>query len=166
MGQITCFQLVPIIRLPLYVPSSSTLLRSTFRLRSPALKPFWLGLTGSDCDQLFSALFRRFFCHASREYRRHLALCRRVYGGSGDDAAAAAAAAPGNQQLLLPLRGVVPAFLLHLTSLARTLSRGQASCLLSVREESRGRRKKLVVQVRIPVIMAQNVFFFIASIAA
>ncbi len=50
----------------------------------------------------------------------------------------------------------MPAYLLHLTSLARALGRGQASCLFSLREEEKDRggegggggRSKIVVQVR------------------
>ncbi len=131
---------------------------SSSPLRSPALKPFWLGLNGSDCDALFSSLFRRFFCHASREYRRQVTRCRRLH--RGDD---------GGHPL--GLRGVVPAYLLHLTSLSRSLSRGQASCLLSIREERerkrRGRRQrsrnKIVVQVGSELVVLKLVLYSLVS---
>jgi hypothetical protein len=43
-----------------------------FSFRSPALKPFWRYLTGTDAEQLFSALFRRLFDESSEHYRRAL----------------------------------------------------------------------------------------------
>lgn len=38
-------------------------------LRSPALKPFWRHLVGTDAENLFSSLFKRLFCDSSAHYR-------------------------------------------------------------------------------------------------
>ena len=37
--------------------------------RSPALKPFWRHLAGTDAESLFSSLFKRLFCDSSAQYR-------------------------------------------------------------------------------------------------
>eukprot|EP00095_Tigriopus_kingsejongensis_P008944 snap_masked-scaffold199_size265817-processed-gene-1.11 protein:Tk08944 transcript:snap_masked-scaffold199_size265817-processed-gene-1.11-mRNA-1 annotation:"maturase k" len=86
--------------------------------RSPALKPLWISLSGSDADQLFSRLFRKLFCFNSREYKKALrsACARKATTGKGQGG----------------LANVVPAYLLHLTSLSSTLTESQGSCLVSL----------------------------------
>ena len=64
--------------------------------RSPALKPLWLSLGGSDAETLFSGLFRKFFCHDSRDYFAGLSAAKETH-----------------------LDGkVIPAYLLHIKDLA------------------------------------------------
>ena len=73
--------------------------------RSPALKPLWLSLAGSDAETLFSGLFRKFFCHASRDYFAGLSAAKETH-----------------------LDGkVVPAYLLHIKDLAIALRYGKSN---------------------------------------
>ena len=53
----------PLDRTTLYSVSDS------LSFRSPALKPFWRHLVGTDAENLFSSLFKRLFCDSSAHYR-------------------------------------------------------------------------------------------------
>ena len=68
----------------------------------------WLSLGGSDAETLFSGLFRKFFCHNSKEYFAAL----KVVQGKG-----------GGQK-------VVPAYLLHIKDLAIGLQRHLYSSII------------------------------------
>ena len=68
------------------------------------MKPLWLSLAGSDAETLFSGLFRKFFCHASRDYFAGLSAAKETH-----------------------LDGkVVPAYLLHIKDLAIALRYGKS----------------------------------------
>ena len=66
----------------------------------------WLSLGGSDAETLFSGLFRKFFCHNSKEYFAAL----KVVQGKGQK--------------------VVPAYLLHIKDLAIGLQRHLHSSII------------------------------------
>ena len=74
--------------------------------RSPALKPLWLSLSGSDTEVLFSSLFRKFFCHESRQYLTALSVAK------------------ANRDKVLP------AFLWHIKELASGLQQPKDSSLI------------------------------------
>ena len=75
--------------------------------RSPALKPLWLSLSGSDTESLFSSLFRKFFCNESRLYLKALAVAKKTNRDK-----------------------VIPAFLWHIKELAFSLQQPQHSSLI------------------------------------
>lgn len=74
--------------------------------RSPALKPLWLALGGSDAEALYSGLFRKFFCHGSKDYFVALDIAKKTH------------------------RQVVPAYLLHIKDLALGLGQHRNSSLI------------------------------------
>ena len=78
--------------------------------RSPALKPLWLSLGGSDVESLFSGLFRKFFCHNSKEYFAALKVSQESSGYQH--------------------QRVVPAYLLHIKDLALGLQRHLHSSII------------------------------------
>ena len=78
-----------------------------FLCRSPALKPLWLSLSGSDTESLFSSLFRKFFCNESRLYLKALAVAKKTNRDK-----------------------VIPAFLWHIKELAFSLQQPQHSSLI------------------------------------
>ena len=72
------------------------------------MKPLWLSLGGSDAETLFSGLFRKFFCHASRDYFTGLAAAKETH-----------------------LDGkVIPAYLLHIKDLAIALGLQRNSSII------------------------------------
>ena len=78
-----------------------------FQTRSPALKPLWISLGGSDAETLFSGLFRKFFCHASRDYFAGLSAAKETLH-----------------------QKVVPAYLLHIKDLALGLGLQRHSSII------------------------------------
>ena len=111
--------------------------------RSPALKPLWLSLSGSDADALFSRLFRKFFCVSAREYRRALRATKNriALEARARKDRAAAASERDRDPSLADSEVFVPAYLLHLTTLTAALGEGQNSCLMAIGQEEGGERR-------------------------
>ena len=70
------------------------------------MKPLWISLGGSDAETLFSGLFRKFFCHASRDYFAGLSAAKETH------------------------QKVVPAYLLHIKDLALGLGLQRHSSII------------------------------------
>lgn len=70
------------------------------------MKPLWLALGGSDAEALYSGLFRKFFCHQSKDYFLALDIAKKTH------------------------RQVVPAYLLHIKDLALGLQEHRSSSLI------------------------------------
>ena len=71
------------------------------------MKPLWISLGGSDAETLFSGVFRKFFCHASRDYFAGLSAAKETLH-----------------------QKVVPAYLLHIKDLALGLGLQRHSSII------------------------------------
>ena len=94
-----------------------------FFSRSPALKPLWLSLGGSDVESLFSGLFRKFFCHNSKEYFAALKVAQ--------------------ESRSYQHQRVVPAYLLHIKDLAIGLQRHLHSSIIIMEDNQLSQQQQL-----------------------
>ena len=111
-----------------------------FLCRSPALKPLWLSLSGSDTESLFSSLFRKFFCNESRLYLKALAVAKKTNRDK-----------------------VIPAFLWHIKELAFSLQQPQHSSLIvmEVKEASEDTKLAEKAPINAPVVkVIMNLFIY------